>query len=367
MVNIYLPLMIIIYFFSPFIFFFLGDLGYEVYSWHLGDSLNIFNTYQYWLNHPDFEIKDTQLLYYLLWFGDLISVPTIFVVSSITLLLYLYLNRFSSLSLAALILTPVCSLTFYMVGKEWFAFVLSFLAFYLFANRSFFAMSLVCCLLWFVRDGYGAILTATVILLIFADFSKTDLRVILVAVFVGASSFWLFIDFFIDEASYHIFRGRGLHLNSPILNSLDPNSPFTYLVRLIGGFFSIPIRVNFYNNGINISGLYYFISSLTLATIVVRALWLLVDSTASEKQVAFFVVSNVLMASISTFIQPRYLFPMISLIPFLFDSKKTFFKYIFCVSFMFMALRVGYFIAGGEFVIYENDKIPWALFLEIAS
>lgn len=323
----YLAGLIIIVFY-PFLAFFNGDRPSFLSGWLVPDGVTLFNSARVYANYSINEvvylnrINTGEVVFNSILVGAHIYAPAL--INAILLIVASFLllkkTRFNLAFIVFFIPYYVVSLP--LPSKDIIVLLIFAISLIFFLDercRFGFAISLFCCfLLFFFRDGFALILGATLIVTNFAIKFRIKVNFIILSSLIASSIFWVLFKYYLNE-SFIATRTFALAKTHEHFSFEFMTSFVGYFVKLIGNSTNLAFRPQMIdvNGGFYILGLAFWISGVTLLATFYFGLIALRSINIRDVKIGMIIILPLILLSIVPFVQPRYLLPLILLMPLL--------------------------------------------------
>lgn len=188
--------------------------------------------------------------------------------------------------------------------------------------------------MFFVRDGFSAILCFACLVAFLMHVWQLRWSVVLLPIIFASSTFWQFFDIVLED-SFIYARAVAVAGESSYADASASPTIGSYFVRLAGNMTNLAFRPVLFDvyGGISVVSVAYWISGLTLLTSLILFLRGARSRVPPDRVVGVFGLVVVAVVSITPYVQPRYLLPLILLTPgFSFINVGLFFRIFGWVS-----------------------------------
>lgn len=224
-------------------------------------------------------------------------------------------------------------------------FTTTLFSWFLFVKKSLWGVVFSVALAFMFRDGYGMILILAATFVYFArNLPGKDMLIFSFIIMIGLSIFPISLFYEVDYS----FR-RNVPLDSSY--SYLISGQYGYFFRIIGNSFNLGARPQFFDCNHNL----YFLSvgfwqfGVLVIAGILWALKGLIQNNLKSKKVAVLIIFVLLGVSYSSFVQPRYLMPLI-----------YFFSMAFAMDRRCAFIAIGISIVGPVFFLLINQLPPCA-------
>jgi hypothetical protein len=184
---------------------------------------------------------------------------------------------------------------------------------------------LVAVLLFFVRDGFSAILASAILAAAVVErLHIRPLTVVLAAIAVSAT-FWIFFESILENSFLYV-RAAAIAEQGTALEADSVPTVYGYFVRLLGNATNLAFRpILFDTEGrLSLLSFCYWASGLTLLYALACCARGLFSPNAIDQRCGTIGIICLVLVSVTPYVQPRYLLPLCLLVPtFSFVSPKA--------------------------------------------
>jgi hypothetical protein len=184
----------------------------------------------------------------------------------------------------------------------------------------------ICGAMFFVRDGFAAILATAFFAATLQDRLRISPYVVLSALLATSAAFWLLFDALLQD-SFLYARAIGVASQSEVLDVDTSSSPAGYFIRLLGNATNLAFRPVFLDTAghLHVLSVAYWISGITLLYALLSCLTGLRSGQPRDRHIGMVGLVTLLLMAITPYVQPRYLLPLCLFIPmFSFTSPMRF-------------------------------------------
>jgi hypothetical protein len=202
--------------------------------------------------------------------------------------------------------------------------------------------------LFFVRDGFSAILATALLAAAAVERVKIRPITVVLATLAISATFWIFFESILEN-SFLYARAASIAEQGTVLDTDSVPTVYGYFVRLLGNATNLAFRpILFDTDGrISLLSLCYWVSGLTLVYAIVCCARGLFSVNITDQRCGTIGIVCLLLVSVTPYVQPRYLLPLCLLIPvFSFSSPKALAKgFAVCVV-LSLAAAIAYVQSG---------------------
>jgi hypothetical protein len=182
----------------------------------------------------------------------------------------------------------------------------------------------ICGAMFFVRDGFAAILATAFFAAALQDRLRIRPYVVLGTLLAASAAFWLLFEALLQN-SFLYTRAIGVASQSEVLDVDTSSSPAGYFIRLLGNATNLAFRPVFLDASghLHVLSVAYWISGITLLYALLSCLAALRSGQPRDRHIGMVGLVTLLLMAITPYVQPRYLLPLCLLIPmFSFTSPR---------------------------------------------
>lgn len=249
---------------------------------------------------------------------------------------------------------PYFWLALALPSKDVLTLMLTYL-FWEFAGRekAFVSAFLIAAMAVLVRDGYGLLLIVYLCCQRLASILRVSDRHIVLMSLAGVFIYICCAD---QLLSGYFFYDRNVSVaaTSSSYDFTTENSLQGYLLRIFGNVTNLAFRSHVFDSGdgVDILGIAYWMSGATVLVLIMDAARAFMIGREEEAKAGTFIIFMVVMVSLSPMIQPRYLFPLLTIWPILL-KRQSLYGYLVVIP-----LSIGMHFVYGEIGLEKPYSDP---------